>query len=100
MGNNNEKCSEMKNAKLDELEEIENLKKYTAYGNTQEEALSNLIYMCKEHKIPEPKHIGNSYISGTIIIPYMTQSELRLNPVWFLNRNGRHVAFLYHEPMF
>lgn len=97
MGNDNAK-TELKNAKLYELQATY-LKRYIAHGDNLEETLANLRVMCNDNGIPDPKKIGDTYICGTVDIPYTFNYQKRLNPVWFRERNGRHSACVYYSDL-
>ena len=76
-----------------------NARKFEGCGDTVEEALKQLTKICKCYYLPEPKQIPDtkdSYYCGTISIPIMLKTEKKYNTVWFNQRSGKHIAFIYY----
>jgi hypothetical protein len=94
---------ELKPAELHELTGIDFprvsgiLKKYEGYGDTVDDALSNLVQICEKHGLSVPTQVNGIYIIGTIKVHYFFKTKLRLNPIFIREVGERHIAFFYHQ---
>jgi len=76
-----------------------NARKFEGCGDTVEEALEQLTKICKCYYIPEPKPIPDtkdSYYCGIISVLNVLKTEKKYNTVWFNQRSGKHIAFIYY----
>ena len=76
-----------------------NARKFEGCGDTVEEALEQLKKICQCYYLPEPKPIPekqDSYYCGIISVLNVLKTEKKYNTVWFNQRSGKHIAFIYY----
>lgn len=70
------------------------VKKFIGYGYTKEEAMEDFKKVSRENGLPEISVTHNGKMAcGTIIIAYSTCEKERYNPLYHVERNGRHAYY-------
>ena len=72
---------------------------YTGTGDTWEDAVDNLRWICRIHYFPELQQVNGVWCCGTIDIQYWFRVKRRLNVVWCRVRNGKYYAYIYYPFM-
>lgn len=80
---------------------VDRLYRYSAYGDTANDALIALRKVCLHHGVPVPEKHPESgkYHCGQVRVYHGFKVVKRLNPVWIDEQNGRYLASCFYTKL-